>query len=132
VTAAAVERIAQADVLNGIDVLKRQNFTPLKGLKIGLITNHTGTDKDRHQTIDLLHKAPGVELKALFSPEHGIRGALDEKVSDSKDDKTGLPIYSLYGQRRKPTAETLKGIDTLVFDIQDAGCRFYTYTSTMG
>jgi uncharacterized protein YbbC (DUF1343 family) len=69
---------------------------------------------------------------ALFSPEHGIRGALDEKVADSKDDKTGLPIYSLYGERRKPTAATLKGIDTLIFDIQDVGCRFYTYTSTMG
>jgi uncharacterized protein YbbC (DUF1343 family) len=73
-----------------------------------------------------------VKLVALFSPEHGIRGALDEKVSDSKDEKTGLPVYSLYGARRKPTADTLQGIDTLVFDIQDIGCRFYTYSSTLG
>jgi uncharacterized protein YbbC (DUF1343 family) len=80
----------------------------------------------------LLFEAPGVKLLALFSPEHGIRGLLDEKVADSSDKKTGLPIYSLYGQRRKPTAETLKGIDTLVFDIQDIGCRFYTYSNTLG
>src|SRR4029450_6474228 len=82
--------------------------------------------------IDLLHKADGVTVVALFSPEHGIRGALDEKVSDTKDEQTGLPVYSLYGERRKPTAETLKGIDTLVYDIQDIGCRFYTYISTLG
>src|SRR5207248_2055496 len=116
----------------GIDVLADEGFARLKGRKIGLITNHTGQDSQGRATIDLLHKAPGVELVALFSPEHGIRGALDEKVPDTKDDKTGLPIYSLYGQRRKPTAELLKGIDALVFDIQDVGCRFYTYTSTMG
>ncbi len=126
------ERLPQAEVLNGIDVLKRQNFAPLKGLRIGLITNHTGTDRDRNQTIDLLHKASGVQLKALFSPEHGIRGALDEKVSDSVDEKTGLPVYSLYGERRIPTPEQLKNLDALVFDIQEIGCRFYTYVATMG
>src|SRR5207248_1959448 len=116
----------------GIDVLADEGFARLKGRKIGLITNHTGQDSQGRATIDLLHKAPGVELVALFSPEHGIRGALDEKVGDSKDDKTGLPIYSLYGERKKPTPLTLKGIDTLVFDIQDIGCRFYTYSTTLG
>lgn len=116
----------------GIDVLVQEKFARLKGRKIGLVTNHTGVDRAGRSTIDLLHEAEGVQLVALFSPEHGIRGALDEKVGDSKDVKTGLPIYSLYGDRKKPTAETLRGIDTLVFDIQDAGCRFYTYSSTLG
>lgn len=118
--------------LCGIDVLVRDRFASLKTRRVGLITNHTGRDREGRPTIDLLHQAPGVKLVALFSPEHGIRGALDEKVSDSKDKVTGLPIYSLYGERRKPTADTLQGIDTLVFDIQDAGCRFYTYISTLG
>jgi uncharacterized protein YbbC (DUF1343 family)/CubicO group peptidase (beta-lactamase class C family) len=118
--------------LNGIDVLVRQKFAALKGLRLGLITNHTGHDRERNPTIDLLRNAPDVELKALFSPEHGIRGAMDEKFGDSVDEKTGLPVYSLYGEVRKPTAEQLKDLDALVFDIQDVGCRFYTYTSTMG
>ncbi len=113
-------------------MLVRRKFAPLKGLRVGLITNHTGQDRDRNPTIDLLKNAPGVELKALFSPEHGIRGAADEKVGDAVDEKTGLPIYSLYGKSRKPTPEQLKDLDALVFDIQDIGCRFYTYTSTMG
>jgi uncharacterized protein YbbC (DUF1343 family)/CubicO group peptidase (beta-lactamase class C family) len=119
-------------VKTGIDVLEQEQFTRLHGRHIGLVTNHTGRDGEGRSTIDLLHQAEGVHLVVLFSPEHGIRGALDEKVSDSKDERTGLPIYSLYGARKKPTAETLKGIDTLVFDIQDAGCRFYTYISTLG
>jgi uncharacterized protein YbbC (DUF1343 family) len=119
-------------VLNGIDVLKRDKFARLRGLKIGLITNHTGHDRNRNSTIDLLHGADGVQLKALFSPEHGIRGLLDEKVSDSQDEKTGLPIYSLYGETRQPKPEHLQDLDALVFDIQDIGCRFYTYISTMG
>ncbi len=113
-------------------MLERDGFAALKGRRVGLVTNHTGVDRQGRTTIDLLHKADGVTLVALFSPEHGIRGAVDEKVADGKDEKTGLPIYSLYGTRRQPTAETLKGIDTLVFDIQDAGCRFYTYISTLG
>jgi uncharacterized protein YbbC (DUF1343 family)/CubicO group peptidase (beta-lactamase class C family) len=125
-------RLAELKVSNGIDVLVRQKFAPLKGLRLGLITNHTGEDRDRNPTIDLLKNAPGVELKVLFSPEHGIRGALDERVGDSVDEKTGLPVYSLYGQRSKPTPEQLKDLDALVFDIQDIGCRFYTYTATMG
>ena len=121
-----------ASTLNGIDVLVRQKFAPLRGLRIGLITNHTGHDRDRNPTIDLLKNAPGVKLKALFSPEHGIRGAIDEHVGDTVDDKTGLPIYSLYGKSTKPKPEQLKDLDALVFDIQDIGCRFYTYTATMG
>jgi uncharacterized protein YbbC (DUF1343 family)/CubicO group peptidase (beta-lactamase class C family) len=121
-----------APVLAGIDVLQKEQFKRLAGRNIGLVTNHTGKAIDGTPTIDLLAKAPNVKLVALFSPEHGIRGELDEKVGDSTDTKTGLPVYSLYGERRKPTAETLKGIDTLVYDIQDIGCRFYTYISTLG
>ena len=121
-----------SSTLNGIDVLVKNKFAPLKGKRIGLVTNHTGHDRARRATIDLLKEAPGVTLVALFGPEHGIRGEVDEKFTDSKDAKTGLPIYSLYGERRKPTVEQLKGLDALVFDIQDVGCRFYTYTSTMG
>ena len=118
--------------LTGIDVLERDNFAPLKGLRVALITNHTGHDRERNPTIDLLYKAPDVMLKCLFSPEHGIRGTLDEKIADSHDDETGLPIYSLYGKTNKPSAIELTNVDALVFDIQDVGCRFYTYTSTMG
>jgi uncharacterized protein YbbC (DUF1343 family) len=119
-------------VLCGIDVLVRDRFAPLQGRRIGLITNHTGIDSAGRSAIDLLHAAPKLELVALFSPEHGIRGALDSAVGDSNDEATGLPIYSLYGPTRKPTREQLQGIDTLVFDIQDIGCRFYTYSATLG
>jgi len=119
-------------VVPGIDILEREKFERLRGKKIGLVTNHSGVDRDGKATIDLLNKAPDVKLVALFSPEHGIRGAVDARVNDSKDEKTGLPIFSLYGKRRKPDAETLKGIDTLVYDIQDAGVRYYTYSSTLG
>lgn len=119
-------------VFNGIDVLKREGFRQLRGCKIGLITNHTGIDRESQSTIDLLHAAPGLELVALFSPEHGIRGNEDKDgIGDTRDEKTGLPVYSLYGERRSPAPEQLEGIDTLVFDIQDIGCRFYTYIATM-
>jgi len=122
-----------ATALNGIDVLSRDGFKLLEGKRVGLITNQTGRDRDGRSTIDLLFTAKGLKLVALFSPEHGIRGALDhEKIGNATDEKTGLPIYSLYGETRKPTAEMLKGIDALVFDIQDIGARFYTYISTMG
>jgi uncharacterized protein YbbC (DUF1343 family)/CubicO group peptidase (beta-lactamase class C family) len=125
--------VALSNSLNGIDVLKRDGFASLKDKRVGLLTNHTGHDRDGNSTIDLLHKAPGVKLVALFSPEHGIRGALDQpNISNSTDEKTGLPIYSLYGDTKAPTAEALKEIDTLVFDIQDVGARFYTYISTLG
>ncbi|HUS37697.1 MAG TPA: exo-beta-N-acetylmuramidase NamZ domain-containing protein, partial [Verrucomicrobiae bacterium] len=126
--------ITSREVLNGVDVLKREKFARLKGLRIGLITNHTGHDRERNPTIDLLHEAEGVQLKALFSPEHGIRGALDvNEIKDSIDEKTGVPVYSLYdGPRRSPKTEQLQELDALVYDIQDIGCRFYTYTATMG
>ncbi len=123
---------ADAEVLNGIDVLARDGFKQLQGMRVGLITNHTGRDRRGRQTIDVLREAPGVKLTALFSPEHGIRGILDEKVSDSRDEKTGLPVYSLYGETRRPKAEHLKELDALVFDVQDIGARFYTYISTLG
>jgi len=120
------------EALNGIDVLKRDGFHLLRGLRVGLITNHTGQDRERNPTIDLLHAATEVKLVALFSPEHGIRGELDqEKITDSTDAKTGLPVFSLYGERRAPEPAQLAGLDVLVFDIQDIGCRFYTYISTM-
>ena len=121
-----------AKVLTGIDVLERDGFKQLAGMRVGLVTNHTGRDSAGRTTIDVLHTAPGVKLVALFSPEHGIRGLADEKISDSKDEQTGLPIYSLYGETRRPKPEQLKGLDALVFDIQDVGARFYTYSSTVG
>jgi len=121
-----------ADAQNGIDVLHASGYAALQGMRIGLITNHTGIDKAGNPTIDLLRSAPGVTLAALFSPEHGIRGTVDEKVGDDVDKNTGLTIFSLYGERRKPSPEQLKNLDALVFDIQDIGTRFYTYISTMG
>jgi uncharacterized protein YbbC (DUF1343 family)/CubicO group peptidase (beta-lactamase class C family) len=124
--------VNDAKVLTGLDVLERDGFKELAGMRVGLITNHTGRDRAGRSTIDVLHAAPAVKLVALFSPEHGIRGAADEKVSDSKDDQTGLPIYSLYGEMRRPKAEQLKDLDALVYDIQDIGTRFYTYISTLG
>lgn len=118
--------------LNGIDVLERDHFAPLRGLRIGLITNQTGQDRNGRSTIDLLKKAPDVQLVALLSPEHGIRGMADEKVGDSMDPATGLPVYSLYGTNTRPTKVELQNLDALVFDLQDIGCRFYTYTTTLG
>jgi len=119
-------------VQTGLDVLEAQKFAPLRGKRIGIITNHTGLDAQGKSTIDLLTHAPGVQVVALFSPEHGLAGRLDDKVSSSKDPATGLPVYSLYDENRRPTDEMLEGIDALLFDIQDAGARFYTYTTTMG
>lgn len=116
----------------GLDVLEAGKFSLLRGKHVGLITNHTGLDYQGRTTIELLAHAPGVQLVALFSPEHGIAGHADEQVASSHDPSTGLPIYSLYGDTRRPTDEMLKGIDALVFDVQDAGVRFYTYTTTMG
>lgn len=117
----------------GIDVLAADEFRQLNGKRVGLITNHTGVDRTGLATADLLHDAPNVQLVALFGPEHGIRGALDrDGIPDSVDEATGVPVYSLYGDTRKPTKKQLAGIDTLVFDIQDIGTRFYTYVSTMG
>jgi uncharacterized protein YbbC (DUF1343 family)/CubicO group peptidase (beta-lactamase class C family) len=122
-----------APVLNGIDVLEADSFRLLRGKRVGLVTNQTGRSRNGVATIDLLFKADGVKLVALFSPEHGIRGLVDETVESSRDEKTGLPIHSLYGSTResfRPTAAMLEGIDTLVIDLQDIGCRFYTYITT--
>jgi uncharacterized protein YbbC (DUF1343 family)/CubicO group peptidase (beta-lactamase class C family) len=116
----------------GIDVLVAERFRPLRGLKIGLVTNHTGLTQSGKSTIDVLAHAPEVKLVKLFSPEHGIRGAVDAAVDDGKDDATGLPIISLYGKTRKPRPQDLEGIDALVYDIQDIGARFYTYITTLG
>jgi uncharacterized protein YbbC (DUF1343 family)/CubicO group peptidase (beta-lactamase class C family) len=121
-----------APVRTGIDVLAADGFRALKGRRVGLVTNHTGVDLGGRSTIDRLHGADGVKLVALFSPEHGIRGAVDRPVPDGKDEKTALPVYSLYGARKRPSADQLRGLDTLVYDIQDIGCRFYTYETTLG
>jgi uncharacterized protein YbbC (DUF1343 family) len=122
----------RGNVRLGIDVLVDDGFKLLAGKRVGLITNHTGVDSEHVTTIDRLHKAKNVKLVALFSPEHGIRGALDHaKIGDTIDEQTGLPVYSLYGESRQPSEKQLTGIDVLVFDIQDIGARFYTYPSTM-
>ena len=121
-----------ARVQTGLDILEVQKFAPLRGKRVGLITNHTGVDSQERSTVQLLAHASGVQLVALFSPEHGIAGHADDNVPSSKDASTGLPIYSLYGDHNRPTEEMLNGIDALVFDVQDAGVRFYTYTTTMG
>jgi uncharacterized protein YbbC (DUF1343 family) len=117
----------------GIDVLEAQNFAPLRGKRVGLITNQTGVDSQGRRTIDVLAHADGVKLVALFSPEHGIAGQLDTaKVDNATDAATGLKIFSLYGDARRPTDQMLQGLDALVFDIQGAGVRFYTFITTMG
>ncbi len=119
-------------VQTGLDVLESENFAALKGLRIGLVTNHSGLDSEGRRNIDLLAHAPGVKLAALFSPEHGLAGVADERVASSVESKTKLPIYSLYGETDRPTEKMLEGLDALVFDIQDAGVRFYTYSTTLG
>lgn len=121
-------------IKTGIEVLKEQNFKCLEGKRVGLITNPTGVDNHLKSTIDILHEAPNVNLVALYGPEHGVRGDVHagDKVDNSADPSTGLPVYSLYGKTRKPTPEMLKDIDVLVYDIQDIGCRSFTYISTMG
>jgi uncharacterized protein YbbC (DUF1343 family) len=120
-----------AKVMVGLDVLEAERFAPLRGKHIGVITNHTGLDAQGRTTIDALTHAPGFQVVALFTPEHGLGGNKDENVSSTKDPVSGLPVYSLYGETRRPTDEMLAGIDALVFDVQDAGVRFYTYTTTM-
>ncbi|HXX63546.1 MAG TPA: DUF1343 domain-containing protein [Bacteroidota bacterium] len=119
-------------VRSGIEVLREENFAPLRGKRVGLITNPTGVDRKLQSTIDILRSAPGVTLVAVFGPEHGVSGTHGPGVSVESDTSRGLPVYSLYGKTRKPTPEMLKGIDLLVYDIQDIGCRSYTFISTMG
>lgn len=119
-------------VRTGLDHLADADFATLQGRRIGLVTNHSGIDREGRHILDLMHQSDNAHLVAVFSPEHGIRGTADEKVGDGIDETTGLPVYSLYGETRKPSAAMLEGIDTLVFDIQDIGARFYTYIATMG
>ena len=119
-------------VLTGIDILESEGFSRLNGLRVGLITNHTGRNRAGKSTVEVFREAPGVHLERLFSPEHGLYGDVDRKVASFVDPNTGLTVHSLYGQTRRPTPEMLEGLDALVFDIQDVGARFYTYISTMG
>lgn len=121
-------------IKTGIEVLKEQKFKILEGKRVGLITNPTGVDNNMKSTIDILNEAPNVNLVALFAPEHGVRGDAHagDHVDNVTDPKTGLPVYSLHGKTRVPTPEMLEGIDVLVYDIQDIGCRSFTYISTMG
>lgn len=121
-------------IKTGIEVLKEQKFKSLEGKRVGLITNPTGVDDKMKSTADILHEAKNVELVALFAPEHGVRGDAHagDDVDNMVDPKTGLPVHSLHGKTKVPTADMLKGIEVLVYDIQDIGCRSFTYISTMG
>ena len=125
---------ATAGLRLGDDVLSVHGFSELKGKRVGLITNPSGVTRDRQPVIDLLLHAPGVHLVSLFGPEHGLYGTAKagDRVGDGSDLRTGLPVYSLYGTTRKPTPAMLKGLDALVYDVQDIGCRSYTFISTMG
>jgi uncharacterized protein YbbC (DUF1343 family)/CubicO group peptidase (beta-lactamase class C family) len=127
----AVAVPAAMPVLAGIDVLRADGFKALAGLRVGLLTNHVGRARDGASTIDLLASAPGMTLVSLFSPEHGIRGSLDEAVPETTDQKTGLPVHSLYGATQRPSAEMLSGLDAVVIDLPDVGSRFYTYMTSM-
>ena len=123
----------EVKVKTGIEVLKESDFKILQGKRIGLITNPTGVDNNLKSTIDILHEAPNLQLVALYGPEHGVRGDMyaGDKIESSTDPNTGLPVHSLYGATRKPTKEMLEGVEVLVYDIQDIGCRSYTYISTL-
>jgi uncharacterized protein YbbC (DUF1343 family)/CubicO group peptidase (beta-lactamase class C family) len=133
-TAAGVtrERPSQATVRTGIDVLREEDFSALAGKRVGLITNQTGLDREGRRTLDLLRQAPNLKLVALFSPEHGLAGNRDELIASTTEPASGLPVYSLYGRDKRPSAQMLADVDVLVFDVQDAGARFYTYITTMG
>ncbi len=127
----AAPAAATAPVLAGIDVLRADGFKAIAGLRVGLLTNQSGRTRDGASTIDVIAGAPGVKLVALFSPEHGIRGVLDESVPEAVDQRTGLPIHSLYGTTRRPAADMIAGLDAIVIDLQDIGSRFYTYATSM-
>jgi uncharacterized protein YbbC (DUF1343 family)/CubicO group peptidase (beta-lactamase class C family) len=140
-TAARQVRFRNGEVKTGIDVLEARHFDLLqsgdgKKKRIGLVTNHTGVDAQGRRTIDVLAQAPGVELAAIFSPEHGIAGMLDTaNIADSRDKASGVPVYSVYGDsdaKRRPPPDVLKTLDAIVYDLQDAGVRFYTYETTLG
>ncbi|HSL49562.1 MAG TPA: exo-beta-N-acetylmuramidase NamZ domain-containing protein [Candidatus Deferrimicrobiaceae bacterium] len=127
----AAPLLPEGSTLTGLDRLVADDFAPLAGRSVGLITNQTGIDSQGRRAVDLLAAAPQVKLRALFSPEHGITGLVDASVPHSRDAATGLAIWSLYGPGRRPSPEQLNGIDTLVFDIQDVGVRYYTYLTTL-
>ncbi len=129
-----VSAALQAQVLTGIEVLERGGFEELQGKRVGLVTNPSGVDRRLRSTIDILFEAPQVNLVALYGPEHGVRGDAyaGDHVTGGVDPKTGLPVYSLYGSTREPTPEMLKGVDVMVYDIQDVGTRCYTFISTLG
>lgn len=131
---AAAAVAASALVKPGVETLRDNGFKVLEGKRVGLITNPTGVDNNLKSTVDILHEAPNVQLVALYGPEHGVRGDVHagDKVDNSVDPATGVKVYSLYGKTRKPTKEMLKDIDVLVYDIQDIGCRSFTFISTMG
>lgn len=118
----------------GVEVLRDHGFRELAGKRVGLITNPTGVDNNLKSTVDILHEAANVELVALFGPEHGVRGDVHagDNVDNTVDPATGVKVYSIYGKTKKPTPEMLKGIDALVYDIQDIGCRSFTFVSTLG
>lgn len=133
IVAEAITDPPPGNVLPGLDVLERDRFKQIAGRRVGVITNHTGVNRDGVSAIQLLHDAKNVDLAAVFSPEHGLEGKLDvSKIGDTEHPGTNLKVYSLYGKTRRPTPEMLEGLDALVFDIQDIGARFYTYISTMG
>jgi uncharacterized protein YbbC (DUF1343 family)/CubicO group peptidase (beta-lactamase class C family) len=134
IAAAAPQRDTydNVDVKTGLDVLVRDGFKILTGRKVGVITNHTGLDQKGRHIVDIMSECSNFQIAALFSPEHGFKGVLDQKIGNQKHALTGLTIHSLYGETRIPTEEMLAGVDTLVFDIQDIGARFYTYIATMG
>lgn len=119
-------------VRNGIDVLAAEDFAPVRYHKLALVTNHTGLTVDGRRSIDVLLEREDLQLKAIFAPEHGISGVETGEVPDGKDPTTGIPVYSLYGPRSAPTSEQLADVETVLFDIQDVGCRFYTYITTLG
>ena len=125
---------SQPVVKTGIEVLRDRDFDGLVGKRVGLVTNPSGVDRELNSTVDILFNAPGVELVALYGPEHGVRGDIyaGDKVTDAMDEVTGLPVYSIYGATRKPTKAMLEGIDIMVYDIQDVGVRSYTFISSLG
>jgi len=133
-SALSYSQSSSAVVKPGVEVLAERGFEGLVGKNVGLVTNPSGVDSHLRSTIDILFEAPEVNLKALFGPEHGVRGEAyaGSYVTDSKDAKTGLPVYSIYGPNRKPSQKMLEGLDVVVYDIQDVGSRSYTFISTLG
>lgn len=132
--AAIVSMSLSAHVKPGVEVLRDSGFKGLQGKRVGLITNPTGVDNNLKSTVDILNEAPGVKLVGLYAPEHGVRGDVHagDKVDNFVDPATGVTVYSIYGKNRKPTPEMLKDVDVLIYDIQDNGCRSFTFISTMG